>query len=90
MTYTTDDIVLILRAVVTLRGMQRALHKLARHPRTVEYARLMTAVVQMEAQVDAALETVRGLIMDDPVQSDCPVCDGPITMAHHHGAERRG
>jgi hypothetical protein len=64
MTTNHPDVVIVLRAMVTLRGMQRALHKLARHPRTPEYARMMTAVVQMEAQLDAALETVRDLVVE--------------------------
>lgn len=59
-----QDVVIVLRAVVTLRGMQRALHVAARHPRTVEYARLMTAVVAMEAQLDAALDSVADFIME--------------------------
>jgi hypothetical protein len=57
-----QDVVIVLRAVVTLRGVQKALHLTKR--RTPEYARLLTAVMAMEAQLDAALEEVADQIME--------------------------
>jgi hypothetical protein len=59
---TLDETRIVLRAVMTLRGMQIALRKTER--RTPEYARLYTAVAAMEAQVDDALETVADQIME--------------------------
>jgi hypothetical protein len=59
---THEDVVIVLRAVVTLRGLQIALHKTKRG--TVEYSRLLTAVVGMETQLDEALETVGDQLME--------------------------
>jgi hypothetical protein len=44
----------VLARVVILRHAQRRLHKLPR--RTPEFARQLTAVMQIEAELDAALE----------------------------------
>lgn len=57
-----DDVLIVLRAAVTLRALQRSL--LMTEKRTVEHARLLTAVKRMEAQFDQALEVVRDQIME--------------------------
>jgi hypothetical protein len=59
---TPEDAKIVLRAAVTLRGLQRSL--LMTEKRTVEYARLLTAVKRMEAQFDEALEVVRDQIRE--------------------------
>lgn len=65
-----EELLIVARAVVRLRHMQDRLREHCRHPRTIEFGQLMTTVRQMEAQVDAALETVCAQIMRDEVAAD--------------------
>jgi hypothetical protein len=51
-----EDVLIVLRAAKTLRGLQRSLRLVTWG--TPEYARLLTAVKLMEAQFDEALEHV--------------------------------
>jgi hypothetical protein len=59
---TQHDLVIVLRAVMTLRGTQKALDHTLRG--TPEWRRLGAAVAQMQEQLDLALEDVADQLME--------------------------
>jgi hypothetical protein len=61
---TKAEVVIVLRAAVTLRGLQEALRKVQRG--SPEHARLYAAVRIMEQQFDDALGVVADEILIEP------------------------
>ena len=69
---TSDEMLIVLRAAMTMRGVQKARDDLLEtNPDSHAYERLCRTARQLEAQFDLALETLRGELMrGDPANDD--------------------